>query len=184
MSIAARPAKAEGVRAAPAAPSRCVVLAIGNVMLGDEALGVRALERFARQYAVPEGVELLDGGTSAMELLDEIAGCGLLVVVDAVLAGTAPGTPVRLAGDAVPRFFRAKLSPHQIGLSDVLASLEFCGELPARTVVLGLEPASLRLGLELTDAVHARLPELADRIAAELRSAGIAVTARAVQARG
>jgi len=174
-----RPASQDALLcAAPQARPRCVVLAIGNTLLGDEALGVRALESFANQYEVPEAVRLIDAGTSAMEILDEIAGCALLVVIDAILAGLAPGSLMRLADEQVPRFFRTKLSPHQIGLADVLASLEFAGELPGRTVVLGLEPASMSLGLELTAPVQAQLPALVALIARELQDAGLPVRAR------
>jgi hydrogenase maturation protease len=158
---------------------RAVVLGIGNTLLTDEALGVKAVEQFEAAYRVPEDVLLIDGGTSAMDLMDRVAGCELLVVADAVLSGQAPGSLVRLAGGQVPVFFRAKLSPHQVGLSDLLASLEFAGELPARTVVLGLEPFSMRLGLEMTPPVRRQLPALVEMIAGELRAAGIDVAPRA-----
>jgi hydrogenase maturation protease len=71
------------------------------------------------------------------------------------------------------------LSPHQVGLSDLLASLEFAGELPARTVVLGLEPSSMGLGLEMTPPLRQQLPALVEMIAGELRAAGIDVAPRA-----
>ena len=157
---------------------RAVVLGIGNTLLSDEALGPKALEQFAARYRTTEQVRLVDGGTSGMDLLDQVAGCELLVVVDALLTGRAPGTTVRLAGRQVPVFFRSKLSPHQVGLSDLLASLEFLGQMPQRTVVLGIEPHSMSLGLELTPPVRAQMPLLLDLIAAELRAAGIAVVYR------
>jgi len=160
---------------------RVVVLGIGNTLLTDEALGVEAVEQLARAYRVPDDVLLLDGGTSAMDLLEPIAGCDLLIVADAVLSGQAPGSIVRLAGAEVPVFFRTKLSPHQVGLSDLLASLEFSGELPARTVVLGLEPASMGLGLEMTPVVRAQVPALVELIAAELRAAGVPLASGAAR---
>jgi hydrogenase maturation protease len=176
--IASTPAVLPRPAAADAATlPRVVVLGIGNILLSDEALGIQAVERFAATHQVPDHVRLIDGGTSAMELLDVVADCDLLIVVDAILANAAPGSVVRLADDAVPVFFRTKLSPHQVGLSDLLASLEFAGESPRATVILGIEPADMRLGLELTPAVEARMPELVQMIAAELRDAGIALSA-------
>jgi hydrogenase maturation protease len=161
----------------PPAAARVVVLGIGNTLLTDEALGIQAVERFAAMYRVPDHVQLIDGGTSAMELLDVVADCELLIVVDALLANSTPGSVVRLAADAVPVFFRTKLSPHQVGLSDLLASLEFAGQSPRTTVILGIEPADMRLGLELTPIVEAHMPELVGMIAAELRGAGIDLAA-------
>jgi hydrogenase maturation protease len=168
----AAPAAASAYAAAGPAP-RVVVLGIGNTLLSDEALGIEAVARFGAAYRVPDNVLLIDGGTSAMDLLDVVAGCDVLIVVDAVLAGKAPGAYVRLAGEQVPVFFRTKLSPHQVGLSDLLASLEFAGQLPTSTVILGIEPADMHLGLELTPAVQARMPDLVEAIAAELRATGI-----------
>jgi hydrogenase maturation protease len=169
------------VDAQAACRRKTLVLGIGNMLLTDEALGIKAIEQFAARYRVPDHVLVIDGGTSAMDLLDVVAGCDLLVVVDAILAGCVPGTTVRLAGDQVPVFFRTKLSPHQVGLSDLLASLEFADELPVTTVILGIEPADMHLGLELTPAVQASVPALVGMIAAELRAAGIDLEPHAVR---
>lgn len=152
---------------------RVVVLGIGNTLMSDESVGVRAVEALQAAYELPEYVEVIDGGTSGMELLDDLAHASLLVVVDAVYAHKAPGETVRLAGADVPVFFRSKLSPHQISLSDVLASLEFAGQMPAETVVIGVEPQSFELGLEMTPVVAARVPALVEMVVAELRAHGV-----------
>ena len=69
---------------------RVVVLGIGNVLLGDEAVGVRVIEAL-QDYALPPEVELVDGGTCGMELFDQLIDVDLLIVVDALLAGKKPG---------------------------------------------------------------------------------------------
>jgi hydrogenase maturation protease len=161
---------------------RVVVLGIGNTLMSDESVGVRAVEALQAAYELPDYVEVIDGGTSGMELLDDLAHASLLLVVDAVYARKAPGELVHLAGADVPVFFRSKLSPHQISLSDVLASLEFAGQMPGETVVIGVQPQSFELGLELTPVVAASLPALVDMIVGELRAHGIEVRARTVAA--
>ena len=110
-----------------------------------------------------------------VEVFYGTSGADLLIVLDVVKAGHAPGTLVRIAGEAVPKFFRRKLSPHQIGLPDVLASLELLGTMPADIVVHGVEPASLELGLAMTDSVAGAVPLLAQRAAADLQAHGFAV---------
>lgn len=152
---------------------RTVVLGIGNTILSDEGVGVRAVEALQAAYHLPEGVEAIDGGTAGMELLGPLTGVDLLVVLDAVKAGRPAGTVVRLAGDQVPVFFRSKLSPHQISICDVLASLEFSGDPPGEIVLIGVEPESLELGLELTPVVAARVPEMVALAVAELAARGI-----------
>ena len=151
---------------------RAVVLGIGNTILSDEAAGVRAAEAFARSHRLPDEVQVIDGGTSGMEMIEDLSGLDLLIVLDVVKVGAAPGTLVRIAGTQIPVFFRSKLSPHQFVLPDVLASLELLGAMPAETIVLGVEPASLALGLEMTEAVAASVPRLAEMAAAELLSRG------------
>lgn len=158
---------------------RVVVLGIGNTLLSDEGVGVHVIEALEKAFLLPPDVEVIDGGTCAMEMLEQLEDLDLLVVVDCVRSGSPPATHVVIKGDAVPVFFKTKLSPHQIGLSDVLASLEFTGKAPRVTVIVGIEPASMSLGLELTPAVAARVPELVDLTVAELREHGLVVEARA-----
>jgi hydrogenase maturation protease len=158
---------------------RVVVLGIGNILLSDEGVGVRAVERLEADYALPPEVALIDGGTCGMEMLDQLENLDALIVVDCVRHGQPPATPVLLKGEAVPVFFKTKLSPHQVGLSDVLASLEFTGRAPKYTVIVGIQPASMDTGLELTPAVAARLPELLEMTVAELRGLGLKVEEKA-----
>lgn len=147
---------------------KTVVLGIGNLIMQDEGVGVRVVEALERDHAMPEGVTLIDGGTSAMEMLEDLSDLDRLIVVDAINAGEPPGTLLRIEGDEVPTFFRTRLSPHQIGLPDVLASLEFMGAQPKYMVILGVQPQAMELGMELTPVVAARVPELVDQVLAEL----------------
>jgi hydrogenase maturation protease len=149
-----------------------LVLGMGNVLLEDEGLGVRALETLNARYRLPDEVELLDGGTSGMSLLDQISGREHLIVLDAVQTGDPPGTLVRLADSDVPVYFSMRISPHQLGLSDVLASLEFSGEKPANVIVLGLVPQSLEMSLDLSGLIQQRLDVLVTAAADELQRLG------------
>ncbi|MDR2838016.1 MAG: HyaD/HybD family hydrogenase maturation endopeptidase [Azonexus sp.] len=149
-----------------------VVLGVGNILLSDEGVGVRVVEALASDHW-PDNVELIDGGTCGMELLEQLEDLDLLIIVDCVRGGRPPGTPVVLRGAAVPVFFRTKLSPHQVSLSDVLATLELTGKAPRHTVIIGIEPASLALGMELTPTVAARLPELLALTRGELATHGL-----------
>ena len=157
---------------------RIVVLGIGNILLSDEGVGVRVVEKLEAEYIVPSEVEIIDGGTCGMEMLDQLEDLDGLIVVDCVRHGQPPATPVLLKGDQVPVFFKTKLSPHQISLSDVLASLELTDTAPKTTVIIGIQPASMSLGMELTPEVAARVPELLATTIAELKALGITVEAR------
>ncbi len=151
---------------------RAVVLGIGNTILTDEAAGVRAVELLEQAYQVPANVQVIDGGTSGMEMIEDLSNLDFLIVIDVVKTGAAPGTVVKIAGDEIPVFFRHKLSPHQIGLPDVLASLELLDSMPKEIVVLGVEPISLELGMEMTATVAEKVPLLVDMAVAELLARG------------
>jgi hydrogenase maturation protease len=152
-----------------------VVLGIGNTILTDEAAGVRAVEALERGWKLPENVLAIDGGTSGMEMIEDLSNLDFLIVLDVVKTGAAPGTVVKIAGDEIPVFFRSKLSPHQIALPDVLASLELLDTMPKEIVVLGVEFISLELGMEMTPTVAEKVPVLAAMAAEELISRGYAL---------
>jgi hydrogenase maturation protease len=163
-------------------PFRAVVLGVGNILLSDEGIGVHAVNELAARYAIPPDVEVIDGGTSAMDCLDRIASTDFLLIADCVRGGREPGTLVRLGDGELHAFFRTKISPHQVGLSDVLATLVLHGISPARTVLIGVEPKSFALSLEPTPELAAKLPALAEALAAELIAAGIDLQPRPVAA--
>lgn len=155
-----------------------LVLGIGNILLQDEGAGVRALQRIEQTYRLPEGVALLDGGTSGLDLLQYFSGQQQLVILDVARMNTRPGEIVRMEGEAVPAFFRHKISPHQLGLSDLLAAARMTGELPETVVFFGIEPCSLETGLELSPEVDRSLDRLAALVAAELSGFGFEMQRR------
>ena len=156
---------------------RAVVLGIGNTILSDEAAGVRAVEALEQAYRMPDNVLVIDGGTSGMEMIEDLSNLDFLIVIDVVKTGAAPGTVVKIEGDEIPVFFRHKLSPHQIALPDVLASLELLDTMPKEIIVLGVEPITLELGMDMTPTVAAKVPALAEMAAAELLARGYALQA-------
>jgi hydrogenase maturation protease len=152
-----------------------LVLGIGNILLRDEGVGVRIIESLAKRYTLPEDVEVLDGGTSGMDLLYTISGRDLLIVCDAVKADAPPGTVIQITGDNVPAFFQTKLSPHQVGLSDVLATLKLLDQLPPVVSIVGIVPEDLSLGTELSPTAAGAVDHALTLVIDELAAVGIDV---------
>jgi len=150
-----------------------LVLGIGNVLLMDEGVGVKAVEELERKFAFPDGVELLDGGTSGMELLSAIANRDYLIIIDAVKSGQPPGTVVRFEGSEVPSVFRTRISPHQLGLSDLLAALILIDELPDKLVLFGVEPGEIETGFNFSEEVEANFEKLLNAVVDELHVIGM-----------
>ena len=149
-----------------------VVIGLGNPLMGDDGLGLAALERLRAEYAVPGDVELVDGGTWGMNLLPIIEDAGHVLLIDAIDVGAAPGTFVRLERARLPRYLATKISPHQVDLRDVLGLAELRGTLPADTLALGLQPARVEMILEISEVLRRRLDELVAAVAGELTSRG------------
>ncbi len=157
---------------------RIVVLGLGNILLRDEGVGVRVVEALAARYVLPATVEVVDGGTVGMDLLDTLAGCDHLLVCDAVQTGAPPGSVVKLADAEVPALFQTRFSPHQLGLAEVLATLILMEEAPAALTLIGVAPADLELGVELSPEVAAALERAVECLAGALRGLGLLLTPR------
>jgi hydrogenase maturation protease len=158
---------------------KSLVLGIGNVLLQDEGVGIHVLDELRRRFVFDEAVELLDGGTAGVELLRYLDGRDHILIVDAVAAGHPPGTVFRVEGADVPRMFHIRISPHQIGLSDVLATAMLSDALPGDMVMFGVEPETMTTGLALTPTVEASLDKLVGAVVDELRRIGHRVAERA-----
>lgn len=151
------------------------MLGVGSILMMDEGVGVRAVEELGKRYVFPDEVELLDGGTSGIELLHYIEKRDLLIIIDAIKGGHPPGTVLRVEGEDVPARFRIRLSPHQLGISDLLAAATISDALPKKMVLFGIEPEKIELGLGLSDPVKAGFDRLLTTVVNELRSHGCAV---------
>ena len=149
-----------------------VVLGLGNLLLQDDGIGVAAVERLRQRYEVPEGVSVLDGGTLGLSLLPYLEAADAVILVDAVKADAPAGSFVRLDGEDVPPAVATRLSPHQVGVADLLDGARWLGRYPARVVLLGLVPESLDLAVGLSPDVDAALPDLVERVADEARTLG------------
>ena len=151
-----------------------LVLGLGNILLSDEGVGVRVVERLLEQYDFPEGVRVMDGGTLGLDLLPYVEDASRLLVVDAVQARKPPGSLVRMVGDEIPIFLDAsKVSPHQEGLQDLLAVAVLKGYLPDEVVFWGAQIESLGVGLELSAPVAAQVDALAGKVLEELARWGV-----------
>lgn len=159
-------------------PARILVVGMGNVLMGDEGVGVCAVEELAARFELPPQVRLLDGGTTGMELFAPMRECDCLIVLDAINSDQPAGTLIRIANQDIHAFFQTKLSNHQLGLSDLLALLAFKNETPRHVAIIGVVPHSLENRLGLSAVVSAALPQMVDLLVAELAQIGVRVTQR------
>jgi hydrogenase maturation protease len=158
---------------------RVVILGVGNILLTDEGVGVYAVNELLAHYDLPEEVDVIDGGTSGMDCLDQVSDADHLLIADAMRSKKEPGTITRLTGDQIPAFFKTKISPHQVGISDMLAALNFHGLMPRNIVLFGVEPLSFATAMELSPVIQACLPQVVAMLVAELKSLGLDIRPKA-----
>lgn len=150
-----------------------LVLGIGNVLWADEGFGVRAVESFHAAYELPAAVELLDGGTQGMNLLEPVVSHGAVLVFDAIDFGLQPGALRVLRGRDVPAWAGSKMSLHQQSFQELLAIADLQGRFPPKLTLIGVQPERLSdFGGSLSGSVRERLPLAVDLAAEELASWG------------
>jgi len=132
---------------------KITVLGVGNILLKDEGVGVRVVEEMTRRYAFPENVEVLDGGTLGMELMRFLLGTDRVIIIDAIDGSLPPGSIYQFEKEAVKTYFREKVSVHDLGIQDVLAALDVLEKPLQELVVMGVQPAVIDVGLDLTPVV-------------------------------
>ena len=148
-----------------------VVIGLGNPLMGDDGVGLAALERLRAEWQLDD-VELVDGATWGLSLLPVIEDAERLVLVDAIAAYGAPGDIIELSRDRLPIYLTRKLSPHQVDMRDALAVAELRGRLPNDVVAIGVQPETVALGTELSAPVAQQLGALVGTVVAQLEHWG------------
>jgi hydrogenase maturation protease len=148
----------------PSAAGRPVlVLGVGNVLLGDEGVGVHAVRRL-EQESWPAHVTLLDGGTGGFHLLSLFQEYERIVLVDATMDGAPPGT-VRVTRPRFASDYPKTLSAHDIGLKDLVESAALLGHAPEIVlIVISVKTLPEGLHAELSPEVAASLPRVAELV--------------------
>jgi hydrogenase maturation protease len=152
------------------------VIGLGNVVLSDDGVGVKAVQRLRDRYALSGGLELVEGGTAGLLLLPLLADARRVIIVDAIDTGAPAGTLVRLDGAEWASAFQLRMTPHDVGLVDLLGAAEFSGAWPEELVLHGVQPACTAIGTELSAPVAAALDPLLDAVASELGQWGVKLT--------
>ena len=135
---------------------RTVVVGVGNLLMGDEGIGVRVVEELRRR-SLPGVVDVVDAGTIGLDLLFAIEGYARVVIVDAAEMGLPPGQ-VRVLGPQDLAGAEPASDAHGMGVAEVLELAEATGLLPANVMLVGVQPETVGPAMELSAAVGAALP--------------------------
>lgn len=159
-------------------PPKITLIGLGNILLQDEGAGVHAVRLIQERYRTPPELEIVDGGTSGLDLLPYLEGRDMVLFADAVNFGQEPGYIGMLENQEIPAFFAVKSSLHHLGLADVLAAAHLLDLLPPELCLIGIQPNSLEPGLELSQRLQARLDDFLERLLAKLEDWGLSLPAQ------
>jgi hydrogenase maturation protease len=141
---------------------RVLFMGIGNYLMGDEGVGVHAANRLYK-FELPDNVDIVDGGTGGFHLLEYFEAYSNIVLVDATLDGNPAGT-VRLIQPRFASDFPKAMSTHDIGLKDMMSSLQLLGKIPTiHLFVVSIETIQQQ-GVELTEEIEAIMPSLLEKV--------------------
>jgi hydrogenase maturation protease len=140
--------------------SNFLVLGLGNLLMNDDAAGLRAAYALQERYPDRENFQIVDGGTLGLDLLGHIAWADKLLLLDAININQPAGTVALIAGEDINPIFTQRVSPHQVGLKDLLEAAELIGDRPPDVELLGIQYGNINMEMSLSPAVEQGLPKL------------------------
>jgi len=146
---------------------------IGNVLLGDDAVGPYVLRLLESQYSFEEEVDLVDLGTPALDLTHQILGLRALILIDSVASDDPPGTVVRYGKEDILAVAPAeRIDPHSPALSECLLTAQMLGACPEQVLLVGIVGAEYEAGQPLSAAVQAAVAAAIEAVVSELSEFG------------
>ena len=152
----------------PDEKKKTVILGVGNLLLSDEGVGVHVINKMMDMHFPPD-IELIEGGVDGLRLMNLVVGVDRLIVIDAVKGGGSPGSIYKFRPEEfVTRTDISKLSVHQVGILEVIRLSGLVGKLP-ETTIIGVEPKSIEMGMELTPKIQSKVPRIIELVLDELK---------------
>ncbi len=157
-------------------PETIGILGIGNLLVRDEGFGVHFIESFTETYEVPENVKILDGGTSGIMLAPFLETVNHLFVIDVVALEDAPGT-IHCFTDKDVRAGKiaARMSPHQVGLLEILDLCKLREKSPDKVEMITVVPEDLSTGIGMSDKIAPKIIEVTNILLKSLEAMNIPI---------
>jgi len=142
--------------------NKILILGIGNVLMGDEGVGVHAIKELEKE-SFPPNVNLLDGGTGGFHLLEYLQEYPVIIMIDATMDGKPAGT-ISLIEPKFATDFPKSLSAHDIGLRDLIESTAVLGELPKMFLITVTIDSIQSMEMELSPEIEKQIPAVIGKV--------------------
>ena len=148
-----------------------LVLGIGNVLMNDDAAGALVSREIEKEYGnISTNLKVVEGGTLGLDLLPLVEWADKLILIDACDLDLPAGTVVRIEGEDIDPVFESKLSPHQMGMKDLLLTAELAGYRPDEIVFFGIQTENVNFDMQLSPEVEKNLKKLKNEVIKEIQS--------------
>lgn len=157
------------------------IVGIGNLLISDEGFGPLFIEYLESNYTIPEGVKVLDAGTAGIMLAPFIESCDVLYVIDIV--SESEGEPGSIhcytTSDVRSGNIQSRMSPHQVGLFEILDLCALREKVPEEIEMLTVVPKELETRIGLSDTLSARIPEIMEILLKSLANHQVTLSPKA-----
>lgn len=145
---------------------------MGNVLMGDDALGPTVIAHLLAAYEMAPGVHVEDLGTPGLDMHPHLAGRDHIVLVDVVKSAGEPGE-LRLyrRAEVLRHAPGVRVSPHDPGVKEALLALQFADEEP-EVLLVGVIPGEVAHAQGMTDAAKLAVPIALKAVLDELERLG------------
>jgi len=149
---------------------KVTILGIGNLLLKDDGIGIHLIDHLRElEYEDIYNVELIDGGTCILDLLDVFVNNERIIVLDSIKGGHAPGTIYKLTPEELGTYIKSTTSLHDVQILDIMRDAKYLGFEP-EVVVIGIEPEEITFDLELSPSIKKTIPQIINIIKEELNT--------------
>ena len=154
------------------------ILGIGNLLLSDESFGIHVIAHLEKHYSFPDSVTLMDGGTAGIYMAPFLEEHDPILVVDVVnLKDATPGSLYTFsAEDTKDGSLQTRMSPHQLGILEMLDISKFRGIVPNIVEFFCVIPKSMEMGLEMSDVVAPQVAKISEKMVERLTGMGYPIT--------
>jgi len=154
-------------------PADVTVLGIGNLLMGDEGVGIHVIQTLEKSYTFSPSINLIDGGTTGFDLIPYFEDCEKMIIVDAIDFQKEPGYIGSLYNEEIHYRFNTKISLHHAGLADVLSVIKL-HDIPSPDMMLiGVQPLHVKMGINLSDVIANKMEQILNTVTEKLEEWGI-----------
>lgn len=146
-----------------------LVLGLGNILMNDDAAGAIVTKELQKEYCDSNNFKIVEGGTLGLDLLHYLEWTDYLIIIDSVQLDMEAGTVVKIEKDDLDYVFQNKLSPHQMGMKDILFAAEMSGDLPEKIVFYGIQVGNVNMDMQLSPNVENNLEKLKSEVIKEIK---------------